>query len=316
MPARYHASRLTLTALALLALLGHAVPAISQEAPRAAGPPPYRVGDGVSRPEILSQTTKPVYTELARRARVTGTVIVEAIIDENGDVKDVRVLKGLPMGLSQAAVDAVKTWRFKPATREGRPVPVYYVLTVNFQVDDSPSGDGPMFVKFLKQNPDFAALLRGKRYREAEELLDGWATERPEDPAIPLARIQLLLNQGQLQEAWRKALDDHGPERYESLCSVGAFAWRKASDMSRDSVKRAEEIELGLQAETAAMEARVDGSEAILYKSWLLRSKAELTPDPAEHQALIEEADRLGKRAAELERARSSEKPEPRQDRQ
>src|ERR1700681_782888 len=281
MPDSFLAAPRTLTALALLVLLGHAVPAIPQEAPRAAGPP-YRVGGEISRPEIISNP-RPVYTELARRARVTGTVIAEAVIDEHGDVTDVRVLKGLPMGLSQAAVDAIKMWKFKPATREGQPVPVYYVLTVNFQVDDSPVANGPMFVKFLDQNPNFAAHLLGKRYQEAAELLDGLATERPEDPAIPLARIHLLLNQGQLQEAWQKALNDHGPERYESLCSVGAFAWRQASDMSRDSVKRAEEIELGLQAETAAMEARVDGSEAILYKSWLLRSKAELTPDPAEH---------------------------------
>jgi TonB family protein len=314
MPARYHASRLTLTALALLALLGNAVPAISQEASPAAGPPPYRVGDGVSRPEILSQTTKPVYTELARRARVTGTVIVEAIIDENGNVKDTRVLKGLPMGLSQAAVDAVLTWKFKPATWEGRPVPVYYVLTVNFKVDGASSGEGPMFVKFLEQNPDFAALLRGKRYREAEELLDGWATKRPEDAAISLARIHLLLDQGLLQEAWQKALDAHGPERYESLWTVGGFAWRQASDTSRDSVNRTEEIELGLLAETAAMETRPDGAEAILLKSWLLRSKAELTPDPAEHQALLEEANRLWKQVAELNKTQGFEKPEPRQD--
>ncbi len=43
-----------------------------------------------------------------------------------------RVLKALPMGLDHAAVDAVKKWRFKPATLNGRPVNVYYVLTVNF----------------------------------------------------------------------------------------------------------------------------------------------------------------------------------------
>jgi protein TonB len=92
-----------------------------------------RVGGAVSRPEIITQI-KPVYTELARRARVTGTVIVEAIIDTSGNVTNVRVLKGLPMGLDKAAVDAVQRWRFKPAMLEGRPVRVYYVLTVNFQV--------------------------------------------------------------------------------------------------------------------------------------------------------------------------------------
>jgi protein TonB len=76
----------------------------------------------------------PVYTEAARRARIQGVVIVEAIIDKQGNVTNVRVLKALPMGLDQAAVDAVKKWRFRPATLNGRPVNVYFVLTVNFQL--------------------------------------------------------------------------------------------------------------------------------------------------------------------------------------
>ena len=94
---------------------------------------PLRVGGAVTRPEIINQV-RPVYTELARRARVTGTVIVEAIIDTAGNVTNVRVLKGLPMGLDKAAVEAVQRWKFKPATLEGKAVKVYYVLTVNFQV--------------------------------------------------------------------------------------------------------------------------------------------------------------------------------------
>jgi TonB family protein len=269
MPNTLRAATRTLTTLALLGLLGQAVPAISQEAPRAAGPP-YRVGGEISRPEIIS-STKPVYTELARRARVMGTVIVEAVIDEQGNVTETRVLKGLPMGLAQAAVDAVQTWKFKPATREGQPVPVYYVLTVNFQVDDSPFGYGPMFLKFLAQNPEFEARLRGKRYQEAGELLDRWDIERPADPAIPLARTYLLLEQGQLQEASQKALDDRGSERYESLCAVGAFALNQATQGPEG---RAEAIELGLVAETAAMATEADGIEAIRTKGMLLKLKA------------------------------------------
>ena len=72
--------------------------------------------------------------EAARRARITGVVIVETIIDKQGNVDNVRVLKALPMGLDNAAVEAVKKWKFKPATLNGRPVNVYFVLTVNFQL--------------------------------------------------------------------------------------------------------------------------------------------------------------------------------------
>lgn len=94
---------------------------------------PLRVGGGVSKPEIIERV-QPQYTEVARKARLQGTVIVEAIIDENGRVTNVKVLKGLPMGLDRAAVEAVQKWRFKPAMFQGRPVKVYYSLTVNFQV--------------------------------------------------------------------------------------------------------------------------------------------------------------------------------------
>jgi protein TonB len=61
-----------------------------------------------------------------------GTVIVEAIIDQQGQVTSVRVLKSLPMGLDNAAAEAVKKWRFRPAELNGKPVTVYFVLTVNF----------------------------------------------------------------------------------------------------------------------------------------------------------------------------------------
>jgi protein TonB len=90
------------------------------------------VGD-VVKPVALDRV-QPLYTEAARRARIQGVVIVETIIDTEGHVTDVRVLKSLPMGLSEAAVGAVKQWRFKPATLDARPVSVYFTLTVKFEL--------------------------------------------------------------------------------------------------------------------------------------------------------------------------------------
>jgi protein TonB len=94
--------------------------------------PIYVTGD-VQKPEKLSSPA-PQYTEIARKARIQGVVIVQAIIDEQGNVTNVQVLKGLPMGLSESAVEAVKQWKFKPATLNDRPVAVYFNLTVNFQL--------------------------------------------------------------------------------------------------------------------------------------------------------------------------------------
>ena len=104
------------------------------------GPPPTEptgpimVGGDVKAPIKVSGAT-PQYTEIARRARIEGVVIVQAIVNKQGDVTNVKVLKGLPMGLDTAAVQAVKGWKFKPATLHGRPVDVYYTLTVNFQLN-------------------------------------------------------------------------------------------------------------------------------------------------------------------------------------
>lgn len=93
----------------------------------------FSVGKGMTRPEIVHQV-QPRYTELGRKSGTQGAVIVEAIIDVEGRVTNVRVLRGLPMGLDQAAVDAIQQWRFKPAMLQGQPVKVYYTLTVNFTI--------------------------------------------------------------------------------------------------------------------------------------------------------------------------------------
>jgi protein TonB len=94
---------------------------------------PIQVGGDVQAP-VKTYAPPPQYTEIARKARVQGVVIVQAIIDKEGDVTNVKVLKGLGMGLDQAAVDAIKKWRFGPATLHGKPVEVYYNLTVNFRL--------------------------------------------------------------------------------------------------------------------------------------------------------------------------------------
>lgn len=102
-----------------------------------AGPPPsepegpIHVGGDVKAP-VKVNAPQPQYTEIARKARIQGVVIVQAIINKQGEVTDVKVLKGLPMGLDEAAVDAIRKWRFEPATLNGKPVDVYYNLTVNF----------------------------------------------------------------------------------------------------------------------------------------------------------------------------------------
>ena len=74
------------------------------------------------------------YTAEAREARIQGVVILQLVLDEKGRVADVKALKGLPYGLTESAITAVRQWRFEPATRNGVPVAVKYNVTINFRL--------------------------------------------------------------------------------------------------------------------------------------------------------------------------------------
>jgi len=97
------------------------------------GQGPVQLGDGIEPPKKIYDP-RPRYTEEARQARIQGTVILQAVVDVDGNVIDVKVLKGLPFGLDESAIDTVKTWKYEPATRGGEPVAVYLSLLVNFSL--------------------------------------------------------------------------------------------------------------------------------------------------------------------------------------
>ena len=83
------------------------------------------------KPPTKTLNVAPVYPPDAMAARVQGVVILEATIDSAGSVRDVKVLRSIPM-LDEAAVDAVKQWQFTPTLMNGQPVPVVMTTTVNF----------------------------------------------------------------------------------------------------------------------------------------------------------------------------------------
>jgi periplasmic protein TonB len=89
-----------------------------------------RVSQGVSVGRLINKV-EPVYPPLARNARVQGQVVLTAIISRDGTIQDLRVLSGHPL-LVQAALDAVRQWRYKPFLLSGEPVEVETTVTVNF----------------------------------------------------------------------------------------------------------------------------------------------------------------------------------------
>lgn len=85
----------------------------------------------------------PKYTEAAREQKIQGVVILQAVITKEGVVEEVEVLRGLPYGLTEVAIEALEQWTFEPATLEGEPVDVYYNLTFNFQLTDEKKEESP-----------------------------------------------------------------------------------------------------------------------------------------------------------------------------
>ena len=99
-----------------------------------AGTGPYVVGGGVRSPVPLLQPLPP-YTEAARKARVEGLVLLQAVVRKDGTVDSFRVLRGLGYGLDESAINTIATkWRFKPGTLNGTPVDVQANIEISFRL--------------------------------------------------------------------------------------------------------------------------------------------------------------------------------------
>ena len=97
---------------------------------------PVRVGGAVKAPTQISKVP-PVYPAIAQSARVSGVVILEALIGVDGRVADAKVLRSIPL-LDQAALDAVRQWAYTPTLLNGVPVPVVMTVTVTFSLPPPP----------------------------------------------------------------------------------------------------------------------------------------------------------------------------------
>ena len=101
--------------------------------PPAPAAPPIRVGGAVRPPQKIVHVA-PEYPDIARASRTSGVVILEALIAEDGRVREVRVLRSVPL-LDDAAVRAVRQWQFTPTLLNGQPVPVVMTVTVAFSLN-------------------------------------------------------------------------------------------------------------------------------------------------------------------------------------
>ncbi len=100
------------------------------------GPPgiaAVRGGRGVTPPQLLYKV-EPEFSEEARKAKYQGVVVLSIHVDAAGAVRDVRVQRGLGLGLDEKAIDAVSHWRFRPGLMDGKPVVTEATVQVTFQL--------------------------------------------------------------------------------------------------------------------------------------------------------------------------------------
>lgn len=106
---------------------------ILDDRPLAAEPTPLAPTQTGDTPPRVRKQARPAYPRKAFDARIEGTVLVEALVDAKGKVAKVRVVESVP-GLDEAALEAVRKWRFDPATRDGRPVATIVHMPVQFRI--------------------------------------------------------------------------------------------------------------------------------------------------------------------------------------
>jgi len=93
----------------------------------------YQIGGDVSQP-IPIYKPEPEYSEEARKAKYSGSVLLSLVIDEHGNTRDIHIVRPLGLGLDEKAIEAVARWRFRPGLKSGRPVAVQAEVEVSFRL--------------------------------------------------------------------------------------------------------------------------------------------------------------------------------------
>ncbi len=197
---------------------------------------PVAVGGNVLSSKLASRV-EPVYPDLARRARLQGTVILRITVDTAGRVAEARVVSGHPL-LSTAAVEAVKKWRYTPVVLNGRPVKTEGTVMLNFHLTapargtdpSTPAGRVEQFVRSWRLPGFPRAKILVARFLVAESSgtvgrpdgRTGGASGNPPDQP----RVRYLGVQADLDWASRAGLDKVLGEKADELGRFLAAGWR------------------------------------------------------------------------------------------
>ena len=105
----------------------------SQDQPDKTPDAVYELGDDVTAPKPVYRPN-PEYSEKARKQKINGVVVLAMTVTAEGNVRDVKVIGSLDPGLDKQAIAAVRTWKFEPALKDGKPVAVHLKTETNFRL--------------------------------------------------------------------------------------------------------------------------------------------------------------------------------------
>ena len=186
---------------------------------------PRHIGGSVSSPIVIYQVD-PKFSEEAHAKKLSGTVVVNLIVDTHGLPQNVHVLRGVGMELDESALEAVKQYRFTPAMEGGKPVAVEVNVEVNFRFTtkekadaasvaasaSGPAGNVPVADSSSKYaipncTPDHTRptdadkALAARKYPDAERLYNAALTADPNSSAAMAGLIRTTLAEGKLPDA-------------------------------------------------------------------------------------------------------------------
>jgi tetratricopeptide (TPR) repeat protein len=211
------------------------------------------------------------------------------------------------------AVENYKRGSEQAATPSIKHLSLQYLVSVYNSPDkmNDPSQAEPLLLSMIQMDPtdvtNYFVLSRiyedAGDYERAEQQLVAAREKKPRDPAVYMNEAGFYQRQGNFEKMIEAVQErtKQEPNNPEAFYALATFYWEKASrDVKLSDAQKTTYTDAGLEAVNKALDLKSDYNEALIYKNLLLRTKANISKNPAEQQKLLKEADDLRKQAEEL----------------
>jgi TonB family protein len=210
-----HNCFITMMLFSVLAAQGQTQPPENTDLGKTTPSPVFRVGGDVTPPRVRYGPS-PEYSEKARAAGYEGTCVLWLIVGPDGKPRDIRVARTLGLGLDEKAIEAVRTWRFEPARKDGQPVAVQINVEVAFRLYGNENSKISKLQKKANAGDPKAELELSKAYFEGRDI--------PKNEVQGLQLLERAANRGLAQAQF--LMGEHVYARGSSAADyVNAYMW-------------------------------------------------------------------------------------------